>query len=80
MSSSQGMLYFQYSFQGKRKLLLATARDDKNRGLVNNDMEQSVVESNLEDGKVRTPGEMAASPTQRHGEYVWNNIAAVKVR
>lgn len=40
MSSSQGMLYFQYSSQGKRKLLLATARDDKNRGSVNNDMEQ----------------------------------------
>lgn len=30
MSSSQGMLYFQYSCQGKRKILLATARDDKN--------------------------------------------------
>lgn len=40
MSSSQGMLYFQYSSVGKGKLLLATARDDKSKGAVNNDIEQ----------------------------------------
>lgn len=63
MSSSQGMLYFQYTPQGKRKLLLATARDDKNRGTINNEMSRSVVENNLEERKVKNPGEMAASPT-----------------
>lgn len=57
------MLYFQYTPQRKRKLLLATARDDKNRGAINNDLSRSVVENNLEDRKVKNPGEMAASPT-----------------
>lgn len=41
MSSPQAMLYFQYSSQGKRKLLLAPARDDKNGGAVNNNTEQA---------------------------------------
>lgn len=57
------MLYFQYAPQGKRKLLLATARDDKNRGTTNNDLSRLVVEKSLEDRKVKNPGEVAASPT-----------------
>lgn len=57
------MLSFQYTPQGKRKLLLATARDDKNRGTINNDLSRSVVENNLEDRKVKNPGKIAASPT-----------------
>lgn len=63
MSTSQGMLYFQYTPQGKRRLLLATARDDKNRGTVNNDLSRLVVENSLEDRKVKNPRDVAASPT-----------------
>lgn len=63
MSSSQGMLYFQYTPQGRRKLLLATARDGKNRDTINKNLSRSVVENNLEDRKVKNPGEMAASLT-----------------
>lgn len=40
MSFSQGGLCFQCSSQGRRRLLPATARDDKNRGAVNNNMGQ----------------------------------------
>lgn len=58
---------------------MATAKDDKNRGTINNDLSRSVVENNLEDRKVQNPGEMAASPSYKHGEYACNNTVSMKV-